>query len=297
MFCKKCGSELPENVKFCPKCGAEIETASADESKNMKRKGNKSKILIVGIAGVVLLFIVLCLVNVLRDPHPDLVKLRDLDFTVLGEELMPAELAAMIEERKAEAFKMTYSDNENLYICVGYGQQETGGYSITMDELYLTEEAIYVQTTLLAPDMLDGENKRPSYLSYPYIVIKLEFLNTPVVVLSDREKSLVSAVNSGVAEEAALYIPGVYNTELVLGDQTLNVQVMVDRDTITSIELVNLSDAITTMYPLLQPAFDSLSKQICEQQSLDNISYDTDSKYTSLVLLEAIRNSLEKAKR
>ena len=94
---------------------------------------------------------------------------------------------------------------------------------------------------------------------------------------------------------ASLYIPGVYNTELVLGDQTLNVQVMVDRDTITSIELVNLSDAVTTMYPLLQPAFDSLSEQICEQQSLDNISYDTDSKYTSLVLLEAIRNSLEKA--
>ena len=87
----------------------------------------------------------------------------------------------------------------------------------------------------------------------------------------------------------------IYHSELVLGDQTLNVQVMVDRDTITSIELVNLSDAVTTMYPLLQPAFDSLSEQICEQQSLDNISYDTDSKYTSLVLLEAIRNSLEKA--
>ena len=100
---------------------------------------------------------------------------------------------------------------------------------------------------------------------------------------------------SPTSNTASLYIPGVYNTELVLGDQTLNVQVMVDRDTITSIELVNLSYALTTMYPLLQPAFDSLSKQICEQQSLDNISYDTDSKYTSLVLLEAIRNSLEKA--
>lgn len=94
---------------------------------------------------------------------------------------------------------------------------------------------------------------------------------------------------------ASLYIPGVYNTELVLGDQTLNVEVMVDKDSITSIELVNLSDAVTTMYPLLQPAFDSLCTQIYEQQSLDNISYDADSKYTSLVLLEAIRNSLEKA--
>lgn len=100
---------------------------------------------------------------------------------------------------------------------------------------------------------------------------------------------------SPASDTVSLYIPGVYNTELVLGDQTMNVEVMVDRDTITSIQLVNLSDAVTTMYPLLQPAFDSLTAQICEQQSLDNLKYDTDSKYTSLVLLEAIRNSLEKA--
>ncbi len=100
---------------------------------------------------------------------------------------------------------------------------------------------------------------------------------------------------SPASDAVSLYIPGVYNTELVLGDQTLNVEVMVNRDAITSIQLVNLSDAVATMYPLLQPAFDSLAAQICEQQSLDNISYDADSKYTSLVLLEAIRNSLEKA--
>lgn len=105
----------------------------------------------------------------------------------------------------------------------------------------------------------------------------------------------VSDGASPVSDAASLYIPGVYNTELVLGDQTMNVEVMVDRDTITSIQLVNLSDAVTTMYPLLQPAFDSLTAQICEQQSLENLKYDTDSKYTSLVLLEAIRNSLEKA--
>lgn len=106
------------------------------------------------------------------------VKLRDLDFTILGEEMIPAELATMIEERKADAFKMTYSDNQNLYICVGYGQQETGGYSITVDELYLTEEAVFVQTTLLGPDVSEKGNKTPSY---PYIVIKTEYLDQPVI--------------------------------------------------------------------------------------------------------------------
>ena len=106
------------------------------------------------------------------------VKLRDLDFTILGEELVPAELAVMIEERKGEVFKMTYSDNENLYICVGYGRQETGGYSITVDELYLTEEAVHVQTTLLGPDVSEMGKKTPSF---PYIVIKTEYLDLPVI--------------------------------------------------------------------------------------------------------------------
>ena len=49
------------------------------------------------------------------------------------------------------------------------------------------------------------------------------------------------------------------------------------------------------MYPLLQPTFDSLAAQICTKQSLENVSYETESKYTSLVLLEAIRKSLDKA--
>ncbi len=119
--------------------------------------------------------------------------------------------------------------------------------------------------------------------------------DTPTGTESPEGSTNVSDDASPTSDTVSLYIPGVYNTELVLGDQTLNVEVMVNRDAITSIQLVNLSEAVTTMYPLLQPAFDSLAAQICEQQSLDNISYDADSKYTSLVLLEAIRNSLEKA--
>lgn len=92
-----------------------------------------------------------------------------------------------------------------------------------------------------------------------------------------------------------VYIPGIYNTEVVLNDQTINVEVIVDQTGISSIKLVNISESVATMYPLLEPAFDSLSTQIIETQSLDDISYAQESKYTSLVLLEAIRKSLDKA--
>ena len=74
------------------------------------------------------------------------IKLRDLDFTVLSEEKIPAELMTIIEEKKSAPFQITYTDNENLYICVGYGQQETGGYSIAVEELYLTDTNICVDT-------------------------------------------------------------------------------------------------------------------------------------------------------
>ena len=71
---------------------------------------------------------------------------------------------------------------------------------------------------------------------------------------------------------------------------------VVDSESITSLRLINLNESITTMYPLLEPTFDSLCEQIYEKQSVNNITYETENKYTSLVLLEAIKNSLEKAR-
>lgn len=93
----------------------------------------------------------------------------------------------------------------------------------------------------------------------------------------------------------AAYIPGIYTTELVLGGEAVEVEVVVNQSEITSLRLVNLNKSVTTMYPLLEPAFDSICDQLYETQSLNDISYSADSKYTSLVLMEAIRNSLKKA--
>lgn len=97
------------------------------------------------------------------------------------------------------------------------------------------------------------------------------------------------------ADVSSLYIPGIYTTELILGAQSIDVEVIVDKNAITSIRMVNLNDAVTTMYPLLEPTFDTICEQVYEHQSLDQVTYTSESKYTSLVLLEAIQNSLNKA--
>ena len=121
-----------------------------------------------------------------------------------------------------------------------------------------------------------------------------------MMFLPDKEED--SATDSSVTEEGsvatvsdALYIPGVYTTELVLGNQSIDVEVIVDKNSITSIRMVNLNEAITTMYPLLEPTFESICSQVYELQTLEGVTYSSDSKYTSLVLLESIRSSLDKA--
>lgn len=105
-------------------------------------------------------------------------KLRDMEFAVLAEEEIPKELWSIIEEKKAESFKLTFCDGDDLYICAGYGKQPSGGYSISVTGLYETENAVYVHTNLLGPS--PGEIKKES-ASYPYIVIKTEKLDKTVV--------------------------------------------------------------------------------------------------------------------
>lgn len=125
-----------------------------------------------------------------------------------------------------------------------------------------------------------------------------------LMFLPDREKAPDSSApdspaasedGSTAAGSDALYIPGVYTTELILGNQSIDVEVIVDENSITSIRMVNLNDAITTMYPLLEPTFEAICSQVYQLQTLEGVTYSSDSKYTSLVLLEAIQSSLNKA--
>ena len=103
-------------------------------------------------------------------------KLQDLDFTVVQNEDIPEALRKIIEEKKETPFKLTYSNDDSLYIVVGYGKQNTGGYSIEVPTLYLTESSIIVDTNLLGP-----ESQAAAQPSYPYIVIKTEYRDNPVV--------------------------------------------------------------------------------------------------------------------
>lgn len=105
-------------------------------------------------------------------------KLRDIDFTVVDKRKIPEELEEMIDEKDGQPFKLTYADDGELYIAVGYGEQSTSGYSIEVKELYETENAIYIHTNLIGPAK---DERVMEVKTYPYIVIKLEFIDKNVV--------------------------------------------------------------------------------------------------------------------
>ena len=105
------------------------------------------------------------------------VRVEDLDYTVVRESDIPETLMTEIQAKKAEPFEMTYEQEGYLYVVRGYGKQESGGYSISVSDLYLGKNAIYIQTDLVGPETAEQKTKG---VSYPYIVLKLEGRSEPV---------------------------------------------------------------------------------------------------------------------
>ena len=99
------------------------------------------------------------------------------------------------------------------------------------------------------------------------------------------------------SEDVRMYQPGIYRSTIAINDNTFDVEVTVDSSRIKSIGLVNLSESTTAMFPLMEPALDSLASQIYTSQSLESVSYPEDNKYTSMLLLEAISTALKKAEK
>lgn len=91
------------------------------------------------------------------------------------------------------------------------------------------------------------------------------------------------------------YVPGKYTTSLQIGSGNVDVEVVVDDAAINSVRLVNLNEVITTMYPLMEPCMETIAQQVCEKQSLEDITYSEENKYTSQLLLNAIAAALDKA--
>ena len=144
----------------------------------MKRPGKR----VLALLGILAVFAAGCIgFTGCRGGSGDTEKIRDLEFTVTGISTFWSAAtvwAELIGKKREKPFKLTYADGQDMYIVIGEGPQTGGGYSITVKELYLTENSVVIRTELLGPEKGEATGTDPSY---PVLIVKTEFLEEPVV--------------------------------------------------------------------------------------------------------------------
>lgn len=93
----------------------------------------------------------------------------------------------------------------------------------------------------------------------------------------------------------ASYQSGIYHSIVGIGENTLELEVIVDNNCIKSVGLNQLNDSVSAMYPLVEPALEELETQLLSSQDVTTLTYSDESRYTSMMLLNSLENALEKA--
>lgn len=96
-------------------------------------------------------------------------------------------------------------------------------------------------------------------------------------------------------DDAPIYKPGVYTSQMQLDNATLNLEIVVDDNHVNSIRFVNLDEAVSAMYPLVGPALTEIADQLYDNVSLGDIEFSEENQYTSVMILDTIKATLKKA--
>lgn len=92
------------------------------------------------------------------------------------------------------------------------------------------------------------------------------------------------------------YNPGTYSAEIILHSNPVLVEVTVSKDEILDIQLLNMGETQEVFYPLFERSIDSVAEQIIENQSTI-ISSSTDNNMTTQILVKAVDNALNQARK
>ncbi len=107
---------------------------------------------------------------------------KDIAFFVCDDTKLPNELLEIINEKKMKPFRLTYALGDSLYIAIGYGEHDKKNLNIVVRDLYMTESGIYVNTELLTNQATATDSSKTGEASlYPYIVLKIDKIDLPVI--------------------------------------------------------------------------------------------------------------------
>lgn len=95
------------------------------------------------------------------------------DYAVCFEGQLPDELSDIIEERKEKPFKLSYRNNEYLYIAVGYGAHEANNFCVGVKDLFKSSKGIFIGTEIFTDKIIPEEiTNKGTFSRYPYVVIR-----------------------------------------------------------------------------------------------------------------------------
>lgn len=98
------------------------------------------------------------------------------------------------------------------------------------------------------------------------------------------------------SEKTAIYEAGVYNKEMTIGDSVINLQVILDEEQVKSIEMTNLDDTVSAMYPLMKPSVKLISDQLVAGASVDEVVLSDEGQYTEKMILNEVSSVLSEHK-
>ncbi len=127
------------------------------------------------------------------------------------------------------------------------------------------------------------------------VFIGILFILFGIAWVSTKKETSSNSPNPTTTPTSALYTPGVYTSSISIGDTLVHLELVCDDNHINSVRLVNLDEAVTTMYPLLHPALEALELQLSKDIPLEELTLTEGSQYTQNLLIEAIENTLSKA--
>ena len=94
----------------------------------------------------------------------------------------------------------------------------------------------------------------------------------------------------------AVYEAGVYSKQMTVGDSVINLQVALDEEQVKSVEMINLDDTVSAMYPLMKPSVESISNQLASGVSLDEVVLSDEGQYTEKLILNEVDSVLDEHK-
>ena len=140
-------------------------------------------------------------------------------------------------------------------------------------------------------------SKSPKFMVFHLIeLIYTLLIIVLVIILAVLLFNAFSRSNSKKSKES-MYRPGVYSSNIDLGNATLEIKMTFDENHINDIKINNLSESVSAMYPLIIPTFESISTQIKQNNSTDNINCPETSQFTGQLLLHHITNLVSTAEK